>query len=33
MKKQGKDDINFNKETFILKSSGAIAKKYLNKYY
>ena len=29
MKKQGKDDINFNKETFILKSSGAIAKKYL----
>ena len=30
MKKQGKDDnINFNKETFILKSSGTIAKKYL----
>ena len=30
MKKQGKDDnINFNKETFILHSSGTIAKKYL----
>ena len=30
MKKQAKDDnINFNKETFILKSSGTIAKKYL----
>ena len=30
MKKQGKEDaLNFNKETFILKSSGTIAKKYL----
>ena len=30
MKKQGKDDnINFNKETFILKSSDTMAKKYL----
>ena len=30
MKKQGKDDnLNFNKETFILKSSGTMAKKYL----
>ena len=30
MKKQGKDDaLNFNKESFILKSSGIIAKKYL----
>ena len=29
MKNQGKDDINFNKETFILKSSEAMATKYL----
>ena len=29
MKKQGKDDMNFNKESFVLKSSGNIAKKYL----
>ncbi len=29
MKSQGKNDINFNKETFILKSSDTIASKYL----
>ena len=29
MKNQGKNDINFNKETFILKSSDTIASKYL----
>ena len=29
MKNKGKDDINFNKETFILKSSDTIASKYL----
>ena len=29
MKNQNKDDINFNKETFILKSSDTIASKYL----
>ena len=29
MKNKGKDDINFNKETFILKSSDIIASKYL----
>ena len=29
MKSKQKDDLNFNKETFILKSPGTIAKKYL----
>ena len=29
MKKQTKDDISFNKESFILKSTGTIAKRYL----
>ena len=29
MKKQAKEDLNFNKESFILKSSGTIAKRYL----
>ena len=29
MKKQAKDDISFNKESFILKSTGTIAKRYL----
>ena len=29
MKKPGKEEINFSKESFILKSSGTIAKKYL----